>query len=119
MNIYEKLEGNIANLYKAIKNHYPLEDEDIVNAGVYGASGGFGGFTYYMDTVVFYDNNEKKIWGLLYAHAEPFENVFEFIASFVGAENVQDGDQFKNLLAWFALEEVGKEIERIKKKEKE
>lgn len=54
-----KLEGIFATLYKAIKDHSDLDDSSIADAGRYGASGGFGGFCYYTDTVAFYDKNEN------------------------------------------------------------
>jgi hypothetical protein len=112
-----KLEGTIATLYKAIKEHSSLEDSSIADAGRHGASGGFGGFCYYTETVAFYDKNEEAIWELLYQQAESYNSILQFIADFDGAEHVGSGDQFKNLLAWFALEEVGRALEDSEEEE--
>lgn len=99
-------------LYRAVKEHSGLEDDSIVDAGRHGADAGWGGFTYYQDTTTFYRLNEGLIWSLVQENADSFGMTpMELIASFGGAKHVYDGDQLENLLAWFALEEVGRWLE--------
>jgi hypothetical protein len=104
------------NLYKAIKQHSGLEYESMIDAGNYGASGGFGGFVYYTDTCEFYDNNRGIIWELLEQDAEEygFDNVIAFVGSFNGANDVHDEATFKNLCAWYVLETIGRWIAGLK-----
>jgi hypothetical protein len=79
----------------------------------HGASGGFGGFTYYTETSAFYNANEDDIWELLEQAAEGAgeKHPLALIATFQGAQDVHGDNQFKNLLAWFALEEVARWLE--------
>lgn len=96
-------------LYRAVKEHSGLEDDSIVDAGRHGADAGWGNFTYYSDTVAFYDKNEDLIWELVNEMADDFgQKPMELVASFGGAKDIYGSDQFKNLLSWFALEEVGR-----------
>jgi len=83
---------------------------DVVRGG---ADAGFPGFTYYNDTVRFYDRHKKAIWELLNDMADSMgeKNTMALIASFTRAADISDDDTFKNLLAWFALEEVCRRYE--------
>lgn len=103
-------------LHKAIKKHSGMDDEQIIDAGQHGADAGWPGFTYYTDTVKFYDKYEDEIWELLEEETDSMgaENVLALIGSFGGAKNVSDAKTFKNLLSWFALEEVGRWLESAK-----
>lgn len=95
-------------LLEAIKEHSTLDDMTIKHAAEHGAHAGFSGFTYYEDTIEFYDKNENLIWELLEDQATQFgQNIPEFIGNFSSADNVVDQTTFKNLLTWFALEEAG------------
>ena len=103
----------IERLEDAVKRHSLLDDADLIEVAEHGADTGWDGFIYYDDTVKFYDANEDDIWELLEREAEQAGNtIMELIASFGGAKQVTDNITFKNLLAWFALEEVGHFIER-------
>jgi hypothetical protein len=79
--------------------------EDVAN---YGAGSGFPGFTYYTDTVKFYDEFSDEIWELLVEDARSLGcgSVLEMIAGFGGAGGCESDTTFKNLLAWYALEAV-------------
>lgn len=102
-------------LFKSVKDQLGCEDEEelqntLIDICQHGADSGFPGFIYYVDTVEFYKNNEEEIWDLLddqYADSE-HNNIIAFIGSFNGAKNVGNLTQFKNLLAWYALEEVAR-----------
>lgn len=100
-------------LYDAIKEHCDLEDVSMIDAANYGADSGFGGFTYYTDTVKFYDENEKLIVNYLddYADQVGFDTGFAYVSSLPAIKNVGDIDQFKNLCSWIILEEVGRWVE--------
>jgi hypothetical protein len=99
-------------LVEAVKEHSEMDDDAIKEAGQYGASAGWPGFTYYTDTVAFYDENANLIDKLLQESADSMGyTVLELMASFGGAEHVHDEDTRKNLLAWFALEEAGRYLE--------
>lgn len=78
----------------------------------HGASAGFSGFTYYTDTTKFYNKHETAIWELLEEQYEDYghDNPMQMIAAFNGAKQVTDLTTFKNLLAWFALEEVCRQL---------
>ena len=100
-------------LYDAIKDHCDLEDSVMIDAANHGAASGFGGFTYYADTVKFYDENEKLIVEYLDEMADGmgFDSGFAYVASLPAIKNVGNIDQFKNLCSWIILEEVGRWVE--------
>jgi len=79
--------------------------QDVAN---HGADAGYGGFTYTSDCVAFHDANEADIWQMAADDAEEFghKSVAEFVGTFGRADMASDPDQFKNLLAWYALETV-------------
>lgn len=90
----------------------------------YGASGGFGGFTYYNDTVSFTKRNKKAIVEFCENFASELGEggVIEFIAGFQCMKNYKQSEiasglydaksDFKidvyNTLAWLMLEEVSR-----------
>ena len=67
---------------------------------------------YYEDTAKFHDKFEEEIWEMLYdEHIDfGFNSIPEYIASFNGSKNVGSLMQFKNLLAWYAVENVANQI---------
>ena len=106
MDVYQRL-------FDAIKDHSALEDSDIIEAGEYGADAGWNGFIYFDECCDFYDNNESAIYQLLNDQADEmgFSNVEEMIAGFNRSDMLDSPEGRKNLLAWFALEEVGRWLE--------
>ena len=97
----------IHRLYRAVLDQ-GCDKQNCIDAANHGADSGFSGFTYYKDTCQFHDDNESMIWEFINEQANEFGmQPMEFIASFNGTKNVYDGDQLKNLLAWFILESVG------------
>ena len=75
-------------------------------------SGMVGSLVYYRDTNDFYDRHQEDIDQLVYDMAEEmgYKNIYEFIASLNGAENVGGEEQHKNLLTWFAFEETARNL---------
>jgi len=89
--------------------HNKQELKEIVE---HGCSGGTS-LIYYRETVIFYDKWKDEIWELLFKQMEEIgetTNIMEFIASFNGSKDVGSEMQFKNLLCWYAIEEMAKEI---------
>jgi len=98
---------DMTELAKAIRKHSGLSNEEIIDAGEHGADAGWAGFTYYNDTEKFYDKNENLIWELLEETADSQgEKPLAVVANF--NTEVTDVATFKNVLAWFALEETGR-----------
>ena len=100
-------------LYRAIKEHSELEDDAIRDAGSHGADAGWGGFCYTTECVEFYDANESDIYELLNEDADSMghKNVDEMISQFTRSDMLSWPEGRKNLLAWYALESVGRRLE--------
>lgn len=100
--------AKVQKMVRAIRRQ--LDAGQLEDVASHGADVGWPGFTYTADTVAFYRRHEDAIWELLSDEADAYgyDNVPAFIASFNGARNVGDEDQFKNLLAWYALESVAR-----------
>lgn len=75
----------------------------------HGCAGGFPGLTYYSDTVTLFDKYRDEIFEILGEMADSMgQNIPELIASFNGAADVGDFQQFANLCVWAAAEEVAR-----------
>jgi hypothetical protein len=98
--------------------------EDVVR---HGASGGFGGFTYYADTLAFYKAHKGDILAMAEAMASDLgEDMLAMIAGFGCLRNdklsaTEIGEALysgrgecaqtvRNAMSWFALEEVAREL---------
>ena len=108
-------------LHEAIKKHSSIDDDQIIDAAQHGADAGWPGFTYYKDTVEFYDDNADDIWELVNEMADDYgeDHTLAMISKFGGAKNVGSDETFKNMMSWVALEEVGRWLESVKETEKE
>jgi hypothetical protein len=84
--------------------------EEVVKHGC--VNGCVSSLIYYEDTVKFHDKFEDEIWEMLYNEYEEFgfKSILEYIASFNGSKNVGSLEQFKNLLAWYSVENVARQI---------
>ena len=94
-------------LYDIVKEHEPgLDWEDFKMISENGADWGVMGFTYYADTISFYDKNERIIEDYLIECAEEYgvNNMFELPK--LGRLAVESMTDFKNWSSWFILEEV-------------
>lgn len=93
-----------------------------------GASGGFGNFVYYSDTVNFTKKNRKEILELLESQSKEYgTSTGEILTSFncfkgyseseiwAGIYNAKSDDRttIYNGLAWFALEEVARAFDYV------
>ena len=78
----------------------------------HGCVGGITGLISYHETSAVYDVYCDEIWTLLAEQAEAcgYDGALAFIASFNGANQVEDQATFKNLLTWYAVEELAKTI---------
>ena len=75
----------------------------------HGCSGGtISELIYYEDTCAFYDKYQDEIWRRLNDMAQDMdcESILHLIATFNGGSSVGAPVQLKNLLAWWAAEEV-------------
>jgi hypothetical protein len=95
---------------------------DVAN---HGADAGFPGFTYYTDTVKFFDAHRRAILAMLRDLAEEVGSTpSNLLDNFHCLQNIgckdpmaqlaagegEDLVQIKNALAWFALEEVARRL---------
>lgn len=92
-------------IYDWVKEQY--EPEIIHDIVKHGCVSGFPNLTYYHETIKFHDDFEEIIWDMLYNDAEDQGcTVMELIAQFNGQKDVGSMTQLKNLLAWYAVEQV-------------
>lgn len=107
---------SIEKLYDAIKAHSEMDDEQIIEAGQHGADAGWPEFSYTADCVRFYDDNESLIYDLLRDGVDGmgYKNIEEMVSQFGRSDMLDSPDGRKNLLAWFALEEVGRWLEYVR-----
>ena len=68
---------------------------------------------YYADSCAFYEKYKEEIWQRLYDSAQDcdeHQNCLHYTSTFNGGCDVASDDQFRNLLAWWACEDVCREI---------
>ena len=90
-----------------------LDEGQVAEVVLHGCAGGVvGELIYYADTCAFYEKYKNEIWERLWdSHQDfGFDSTLHYIASFNGAADVGSDDQFSNLLAWWACEEVCREV---------
>lgn len=76
----------------------------------HGCAGGFPGLTYYSDTVALFDKFRDDIFEILGEMADSMGQIIpELIASFNGAADVGNFDQFANLCVWATVEEIARQ----------
>ena len=75
----------------------------------HGCSGGtISELIYYADTSAFYEKYQDEIWRRLGDQADDLgaDSILHLISTFTGVKDVGSPLQLKNLLAWWAAEEV-------------
>ena len=90
-----------------------LEEGQIADVILEGCQSGIvSELIYYADSCAFYEHFEGEIWDRLDQTSCEIgcKSILHLIASFNGAESVGSHDQFRNLLAWWACEEVCREV---------
>ena len=104
------MDNTYVSLLRAIREHSGMELASIREAGQYGADAGWPGFTYTADAAEFYDANESDIYDLLREMADQLgaDSIDALVATFGRSDMLDTPDGRKNLLTWFALEEVGR-----------
>lgn len=68
---------------------------------------------YYKDTVKFYDTYEDEIWSRLDSMATNLgsSSILSFISTHLDVKSIGSMTQFKNALAWWAVEDVANDME--------
>ena len=91
-----------------------LEDGQIADVVLEGCVTGIvSELIYYADSCAFYEKYKEEIWQRLYDSAQDcdeHQNCLHYVSTFNGGCDVASDDQFRNLLAWWACEEVCREI---------
>jgi hypothetical protein len=90
-----------------------LDEGQVAEVVLHGCSGGVvSELIYYADSCAFYKKYKEEIWQRLWDSWSDFggDSVLHFIATFNGADDVGSDDQFRNLLAWWACEDVCREV---------
>jgi len=89
--------------------HFDADEiKDISNHGV---DGGFNGLIYTTECVKLHDEYEKELWDMLYEDAKEFgfDNVPAFMATWNRKDMLNDLDQIKNMIVWYAAEKIANE----------
>lgn len=78
---------------------------DIAN---HGADAGFPHITYTSDCVDLHDLYQKELWDMLYDDAKEFgyDNIPAFMATWGRKDMLNDLDQVKNMIVWYAVEKI-------------
>ena len=90
-----------------------LDEGQVAEVVLHGCAGGVvSELIYYADSCAFYKKYKEEIWQRLWDSWSDFggDSVLHFIATFNGADDVGSDDQFRNLLAWWACEDVCREV---------
>lgn len=76
----------------------------------HGADAGYPHITYTSDCVKLFNEFEDEIWEMAVTMADDMgeKNVASFIAGFKRADMLESVDTFKNLMVWFACEELAR-----------
>jgi hypothetical protein len=87
------------------------ETEELQDIAGHGADAGWPHITYTRDAVALYDAYECELWDMLNEGAEMMgaKNVQEFVSGFVRSDMADTPDGFKNLVVWYAIEELARE----------
>ena len=113
------VEFNESSIKEWVTNN--LEEGQVAEVVLHGCSGGIvSELIYYADSCAFYEKYKEEIWDRLYDSAQDcdeHQSCLHYVATFNGGCDVGSDDQFRNLLAWWACEDVCREI--IAEKENE
>jgi len=90
-----------------------LDESTISDVVLNGCQGGtIPELIYYADTNAFYEKYQEEIWQMLWDSYSDCgsDSILHFIETFNGSSGVASDLQFRNLLAWYAAEEVCRQI---------
>jgi len=96
---------NVQKMVRAIRRKLTLAD--LADVARHGADAGWPGFTYYHETARFYARHKEAIWDLLWNDCQVYGSN---IPALIGSFNISTATEFENLLVWFALETVARNI---------
>lgn len=87
--------------------------EELADIASLGADAGYPHITYTFDCVVLHDRFEEELWDMLYDDAQEFgfDNVAAFMATWQRKDMLNNLDQMKNLIVWYAVEKIARENE--------
>jgi len=91
-----------------------LPKEQIAEVIEHGMEGGIvSELIYYRDTVKFYDHFSKDIWSMLEDSTLSYgaDGIIAYINHFHNVDNIWSETQFKNMLAWWAVETACQDME--------
>ena len=99
-------------LVKAVRAHHNFDDEQMREIAEHGADTGWPGFTMTSECCEFFDKHALPLWEMLQQQAEDMGegNVCEHVAKFKRSDMIEHWDMFRNLLAWWALEEAARYV---------
>ncbi len=88
-----------------------FDKDELMDICSYGCISGYPGLIYYSETTELYREYEDEIWEMLQEDADSFgcSSIAELIATFNGAKDANNRDQFENLLVWYAAERIARE----------
>ena len=90
-----------------------LEESQIADVILEGCQSGIvSELIYYADTDAFYEKYQEEIWDRLSNMADDMgcESILHLIVTFNGSKEVGSELQLRNLLAWWACEDVCREV---------
>lgn len=93
-----------------VKSHFDRDTlRDIANQG---ADSGFNGIIYTAECVTLHDKYEAELWDMLNDDANEFgcKSVPEFMATWNRKDMLNDLDQMKNMIVWYAVEKLAHEM---------
>lgn len=101
-----------AEMLRALRRHTDMTLDQIREAGQHGADAGWPGLTYTADAALFTEMHRDLIWTALADDAEElgFGNPCTFIGQFTRTDMTHSPEGFDALLAWWALEAVGRRL---------
>lgn len=85
------------------------ELKDIAN---HGADGGFHSITYTSECVNLHDLYQKELWNMLYEDSQDYgyDNIPAFMSTWIRKDMLNDLDQMKNMIIWYAVEKIAHEV---------
>lgn len=91
-----------------VKENLSEELRDIAN---HGADAGYPHITYTSDCVALHDEYQEELWDMMDEDAEEFghKSIPEFMGTWNRKDMLNDLDQMKNMIVWYAVEKIANE----------
>lgn len=92
-----------------VMSHFDRETlRDIAN---HGADSGFNGIIYTNECVEIHDKYAAELWDMMYEDSKEFgcKSVPEFMGTWQRKDMLNDLDQMKNMIVWYAVEKIASE----------